>query len=183
MLIGAPGEAVGALGGAGAVNAMFGSHTILYATVPGPPRAVSAIAGDRSVTVNWTPPLSDGGSALTGYLVVLKPTSMTVTVTSTTAQFANLTNGTTYTATVTALNLNGAGPVVTANPVTPGSATPPASADYVSVVPARVLDTRPGPGQVGYSGAKPAAGSTVEVQITGVGQQVCPPTPRRSCST
>jgi hypothetical protein len=34
------------------------------------------------------------------------------------------------------------------------------------VTPARLLDTRPG-GQIGYTGAKPAAGQTLEVQIAG----------------
>ncbi len=36
------------------------------------------------------------------------------------------------------------------------------------VTPARLLDTRPG-GQVGYTGAKPGAGQTLEVQIAGQG--------------
>jgi hypothetical protein len=33
--------------------------------------------------------------------------------------------------------------------------------------PTRLLDTRPGPNQVGYSGPKPVAGATVELQIAG----------------
>jgi hypothetical protein len=36
------------------------------------------------------------------------------------------------------------------------------------VTPARLLDTRPG-GQIGYTGAKPAAGQTLDVQIAGQG--------------
>jgi hypothetical protein len=46
-----------------------------------------------------------------------------------------------------------------------GSHPPATRSGFVQ--PARVLDTRPG-GQVGYSGAKPSAGQTVEVQIAGV---------------
>jgi hypothetical protein len=44
---------------------------------------------------------------------------------------------------------------------------------YQPVVPERVLDTRPD-SQVGYSGPKPAAGSVVEVTVTGAGQPALP---------
>jgi hypothetical protein len=50
--------------------------------------------------------------------------------------------------------------------VPPPVSDPPATSSGF-LQPARVLDTRPG-GQVGYSGAKPSAGQTVEVQIAGV---------------
>jgi len=39
---------------------------------------------------------------------------------------------------------------------------------YVPKSPTRILDTRPGTEQVGYSGAKPSPGSTLDLQITGV---------------
>jgi hypothetical protein len=42
----------------------------------------------------------------------------------------------------------------------------PASATLTSLTPQRLLDTRPGT-QVGYAGAKPAQGATVELQVTG----------------
>ena len=45
----------------------------------------------------------------------------------------------------------------------------PAASSFQPLVPARVLETRTGYGQVGYSGAKPAAGQTIELQVTGVG--------------
>ncbi len=45
--------------------------------------------------------------------------------------------------------------------------TPPSN-QYSPVVPTRVLETRASAGQVGYSGAKPAAGQLIELQITGV---------------
>jgi hypothetical protein len=40
---------------------------------------------------------------------------------------------------------------------------------FVSAVPARILDTRPGPGQQEYVGAKPAAGQTISLKVAGVG--------------
>ena len=44
----------------------------------------------------------------------------------------------------------------------------PAAAAFTPVVPERLLDTRSGT-QVGYTGAKPTAGQTVTLQVTGVG--------------
>ena len=44
----------------------------------------------------------------------------------------------------------------------------PSSSSFVSAVPERVLDTRPG-GQVSYSGAKPIGGQTIELRVAGFG--------------
>ncbi len=41
----------------------------LNAVVPGPPRSVAAAAGPQKLTVTWTAPSSNGGSAITGYRV------------------------------------------------------------------------------------------------------------------
>ena len=49
----------------------------------------------------------------------------------------------------------------------------PAGSRYVSVVPERLVDTRPG-GQTGYIGAKPVADSVVAVQVTGAGMTQVP---------
>ena len=43
----------------------------------------------------------------------------------------------------------------------------PANSGLTSIVPSRVLDTRPGPTETGYSGAKPDPGQTVRVKVTG----------------
>jgi hypothetical protein len=50
----------------------------------------------------------------------------------------------------------------------------PGTSNYVPLVPERVLETRPGSGQVGYSGLKPTGGQTVEVKVTGVGTSKIP---------
>lgn len=49
----------------------------------------------------------------------------------------------------------------------------PGGSNYEPVVPERLLETRPA-GQTGYTGAKPAAGQTVELQVTGVGATAVP---------
>lgn len=47
-----------------------------------------------------------------------------------------------------------------------------ASSTYTPTTPMRLLDTRPGAEQVGYSGAKPIDGQTIELQVRGAGTAV-----------
>jgi hypothetical protein len=49
-----------------------------------------------------------------------------------------------------------------------------ASSGYVASVPGRVLDTRPD-SQIGFAGAKPAAGRVIQLQVAGSGQHLAPP--------
>ncbi|MDA1347661.1 MAG: fibronectin type III domain-containing protein [Chloroflexi bacterium] len=78
---------------------------------PGPPLDVTAVPGDGLADVFWSPPLSDGGSPVTQYLVVSDPVGLTVVVDGSTlnAKMPGLTNETAYTFTVTAANLLGIG--------------------------------------------------------------------------
>ena len=95
-------------------------------TAPAAPTGVSASAGDTTATVSWTAP-SDGGSPITGYTVTSDPaggTASTLGATSTTV--TGLTDGTTYTFTVTATNaVNTSAPSAPSNPVTPNPPTVP----------------------------------------------------------
>jgi hypothetical protein len=50
----------------------------------------------------------------------------------------------------------------------------PASSPYIAAVPERLLDTRSDVGQMGYSGAKPIAGQTIELKVTGAGKTAAP---------
>ena len=50
----------------------------------------------------------------------------------------------------------------------------PASSSYVATIPERLLETRSANGQIGYSGAKPIAGQTVELKVTGAGAANAP---------
>jgi hypothetical protein len=103
---------------------------------PGAPTAVSATSGSRSATVTWTPPVSTGGSAITGYSVTATPGGRTATVTgtATSATVTDLVDGTPYTFTVTAQNAAGSsGGAATVSAVTPLSA--PSAPTAVSATP------------------------------------------------
>lgn len=79
-------------------------------TVPGPPASVVATPGDASASVAFTAPTSTGGSAITKYTVTAVPSGnssaggVTAVGTSSPIAIAGLTNGTSYTFTVTATN-------------------------------------------------------------------------------
>src|SRR6185369_9815036 len=79
------------------------------ATTPGAPTLSSAVAGNGSVTLFWSPPASDGGSAVTGYKVYRGTSSGAETLLTTTGNVtsvtdAGLANGTTYYYKVSAVN-------------------------------------------------------------------------------
>jgi hypothetical protein len=111
------------------------------ATVPGIPTGVTATAGNAQATVSWTAPVSDGGSPITNYVVTpfigaVAQTPTTVgNVTST--PVIGLSNGTTYTFKVAAVNVIGTGSQSAAsNPVTPSaSATVPGAPVLITAIP------------------------------------------------
>ena len=82
---------------------------------PGAPTGVTAKAGNASATVSWTAPSETGDSPITGYQVTAtsssgSSTTTTFDTTATTEQVTGLTNGTSYTFTVAAVNAAGTGP-------------------------------------------------------------------------
>lgn len=121
---------------------------LVPATVPGAPTAVTATAGNQFATVSWTPPVDDGGSAITGYEVsVLEGGSemfaLPFDATATTRAIGPLQNGTAYTFKVAAVNALGTGAQSSAsNAVTPQPPAAPSGALYVPITPCRVFDTR-----------------------------------------
>ena len=99
-----------------------GDQYTYNAAVPGAPTAVSATGGNGSATVSWSAPASDGGAAITAYVitpyigsVAQTPTMITGSPPATTAAISGLSNGTTYTFKVAAQNPAGLGPQSTAS--------------------------------------------------------------------
>ncbi|MEG0451340.1 MAG: fibronectin type III domain-containing protein, partial [Lysinibacillus sp.] len=82
------------------------------ATVPNAPTNVTAMAGNGEVTVNFTAPLNDGGSTITGYTVKVyengvEKTALKQTGTTSPITVTGLTNDTAYTFKVIATNAEG----------------------------------------------------------------------------
>ena len=71
---------------------------------PWPPVGLSVVAGNGQATLRWVAPPSNGGSAITGYTVTASPGGRTCTTTGLSCTVTGLTNGTSYTLTVTARN-------------------------------------------------------------------------------
>ena len=97
-------------------------------TAPAAPSGVAASAGNGSALVNWTAP-ANGGSPITSYTitpyiggVAQSTTTVTGSPPATAGTVTGLTNGTSYTFTVSATNAVGTGPESPpSSPVTPSS--------------------------------------------------------------
>jgi YD repeat-containing protein len=134
-----------------------GSYTqsiqeIIPRTFPSPPTAVTGAAGDGKVILSWTAPGSNGGSAITDYVIEYSPngTDWTPfndgTSTAVSATVTNLTNGIAYFFRVAAVNAAGNGY---------SSENSPSYAPYtVPEAPTTVSGT-PGNGEVGLSWTAP----------------------------
>jgi chitodextrinase len=90
-------------------------------TAPGAPSGLTAAAGDAQVSLSWQAPSSDGGAAITSYNVY-QGGRKAATVSGTGATVKNLSDGTTYSFTVTAVNKAGEGPASGAASATPTAA-------------------------------------------------------------
>lgn len=80
-------------------------------TVPGAVANLGAVRNRSTITVSWSAPMSNGGSAITGYRITESPgASQTVAAGVLSVTYVNTSRHTTYTFTVTAINAVGAGP-------------------------------------------------------------------------
>jgi hypothetical protein len=125
----------------GSVENQSGTVTSM---APGAPTDVDVTPGDGQATVSWTAPSSNGGSAITGYKVQVKPveggtwtTVQTPGPSATSAVVGGLANGVTYAVRVLAINAIGDGSPSATATVTPGgdSATTPGAPTIGSATP------------------------------------------------
>ncbi|MCU1357537.1 MAG: fibronectin type protein [Acidimicrobiales bacterium] len=154
------------------------SNAVTPRTTPGVPTAVSASAGNGQVVVSWSAPASDGGSAITGYVVTphvgaVAQTAVPFASASTIQAVTGLANGTTYTFTVAALNGVGTGaesdPSNAATPVAVAPGAPTGVTATAGDGEATVSWTAP----AGDGGA-PITGYVVTPSVGGVAQTPVP---------
>jgi ELWxxDGT repeat protein len=128
------------------------------ATPPSAPTALVGTPGNGQVSLSWTAPASNGGSAISDYVVQFKTASATTwttfadgTSTATSAVVNGLTNGTAYVFQVAAVNSAGTGAYSTSSstitPIAPVSAPG---------VPTALVGT-PGNGRVSLSWSAPSS--------------------------
>ena len=133
---------------------------------PDAPTAVIATAGDASASVTWTAPASDGGFAIDSYTVTALPGGQAVTTPdgmTLSATVGDLTNGTPYTFTVTAHNIE---PGVSAESAPSNAVTPAAPATVPDAPTIGTATGGPGQAMVNWSapasdGGSPITGYTV----------------------
>jgi hypothetical protein len=129
---------VAAINGVGTGPASTPSAAVTPATTPGAPSGVGGTSGDTQVTLSWTAPASDGGSAITGYVVTpsiggVAQAPVTFASVATTEVVTGLTNGTAYTFTVAAINGVGTGPASTPSAAVTPATTPGAPTNVTGV--------------------------------------------------
>ena len=155
---------VKATNAAGQGPASSASNAVGPGIVPTAPTGVVAVPHSGTVAVSWQASGTNGGTAITGYSVSSTPGNKTCTTTGAlTCTVTGLTNGTTYTFSVFALNSIGQSLPGVSSPTTPG-------ASLTSLTPGRVLETRSGlstvDGQFNAVGLR-AGGSVTELPVAG----------------
>ncbi|MFM2151657.1 MAG: hypothetical protein RL199_92 [Pseudomonadota bacterium] len=143
---------------------------------PDAPTSAGATAGNANADVTWTAPGNDGGAGVLYYLVTSAPEAKTCFAPAgvSTCQVTGLTNGTSYTFTVTATNSAGtslaSAPTPAVTPVDPGTLTAPGAPTAVSAVPGNAL------ADVSWTAPASNGGSTILSYAVLADDGVNPPT-------
>ena len=146
---------VAAVNAIGTGSASPQSAAVVPYVLPGAPAIGSVSAGDSAATVNWAAPASNGGSAITGYVVTpyiagVAQAAQTFSSAATSESVTGLTPGTSYTFRVAAVNAAGTGPASAAS-----------AAVTVNAGPSLTFAAPPaGEVSVGYSDQLTASGGT-----------------------
>jgi Fibronectin type III domain len=151
------------------------------AVAPGAPTNVTGVAGDGQVVVSWLAPSSDGGSAITAYIVTALGVGNSAgcyTTGALSCSVAGLRNGSPYTFTVVATNARGTSVASVASAAATPATVPGAPTGVSGVA---------GDGQVVVSWLAPSSdgGSAVTgytVTASGGGSQTCTTSGALSCS-
>lgn len=109
--------------------------TVTVPTIPSAPQNLAAVAGNNQVSLTWSPPVSNGGSAITGYDIYRNGTQIATNIVSTSYTNTGLTNGDTNTYYVTAVNAIGESPQsnsVSSTPVTTPTLQVKVTTDHTS---------------------------------------------------
>jgi predicted acyl esterase len=163
--------AVSAVNSLGTGPAAVSPAVIVNPTVAGAPTSVSAKTGNASAAVTWKAPSSNGGSAITGYVVTpyigsTAQAPQTFNSTAVSQTVTGLTNGSTYTFTVAATNGVGTSPASTASAAILVGA--PAAPAFLSATPANQQATVKWWAPAGNGG--PVTGYVITPYIAGVAQ-------------
>lgn len=105
----------------GAATTVTATFNLVPLTVPGAPTQVVGFAGNARATLRFSPPISNGGSAITSYTVTCDAGGFTANGSDSPIAVAALNNGTGYNCSVTAANSVGTGPASVSVSVTPNT--------------------------------------------------------------
>jgi hypothetical protein len=152
-------------GGAGPESAHSNAITPGSATAPAPPTVALARPASHSALVSWTAPADDGGSPVTSqtvtpYVGTTPQTPVQVGGTATTTTVPGLTNGTSYTFTVTATNAAG-----TSAPSDASNAVTPAATIFDFATPAVIDSLDSGAVELGVKFRSAVAGAVIGLRF------------------